>query len=140
MKCGPDGRIWIAVEGHGVYCHDPATSEIKCVMQTRSPLRCLEVDRLAGTIWFSWSGGGLFYTDDGFSSVHPFLLEGEEKVYPEDIISCIHVSAYNKIYLGLEQNGVVELNRATATARSLGLSGGALFVREIVPYSAEEQW
>lgn len=140
MKCGPDGRIWIAVEGHGVYCHDPATSEIKCVMQTRSPLRCLEVDRLAGTIWFSWSGGGLFYTDDGFSSVHPFLLEGEEKVYPEDIISCIHVSAYNKIYLGLEQNGVVELNRATAKARSLGLSGGALFVREIVPYSAEELW
>ncbi|MCM1503337.1 MAG: response regulator [Bacteroidales bacterium] len=140
MKCGTDGRIWIAVEGHGVYRHDPGAASVECVYRTASPLRSIEIDNMAGRIWFSWSGGGLFYTDDGFESVHPFLLDNGDKVYPEDIISCIHVSAYNKIYLGLEQNGVVELNKATARITRLNLSEEPLFVREIVQYSPDELW
>lgn len=140
LKCGPDGMMLAVVEGAGVYRHDPGASGLVSVFRTGSPLRTLEIDSSTGTIWFSWSGDGLFYTDDCFRNVYPFLLSDGSRIYPEDIISAIRIGAFDKIYLGMEENGVVELDKASGIVRKLNLSDKSLFVREIMQYSPDELW
>ena len=140
MAMDPLGRIYVSVEAAGVYRYDPETGEITCRYSTKKPLHTLEIDNATGTVWMSWPGEGLFYTEDDFATVHQFLLPDGNPVYPDDIISCILIGGYNRLYLGLENNGVVLLNKATAQMRKLPLSDGPLFVRQILQFSAEELW
>lgn len=140
IRKGPDDTMWIAVERLGVFRWKHPNNIPVQVLSSRSPIRTLEIDQATGTIWFSWSGNGLFYTNDGFATHSPYLLENGSKIFPEDIISSILISGFNRIYLGLEGNGLVELNRATRKIRQLKLADYRPFVRNIMQYSPEELW
>lgn len=133
-------RIWISVEAVGIYCHDPETGETACMFRSRNPISTMTIDDRTGTIWFSWAADGLYYTDDDFRNVNPYLLNDGRKVYPEDVITFIDVNDYGRIYLGFEKNGMMELDRMTGDIRRIGLSEGPLFVRCILRYSPEELW
>ena len=67
-------------------------------------------------------------------------MNGGDKIYPADIISSILVSAFNRIYLGLEGNGFVELNKATGKITRIPLAEKPPFVRNILQYSPDELW
>ncbi len=134
------GRIWISVEACGIYCHDPATGLTECRYGTRNPVSTMAVDVRTGTVWFSWAAAGLYYTDDDFNTVRPFLLDNGKKVFPEDVITFIEADDYDCLYLGFEKNGVMELDRNTGAIRSIRLSDEPLFVRQILRYSPEELW
>lgn len=140
VRRGMDGIIYVAVEGLGVYCLKKGEDEFCHVLKSASPIRSLEVDHATGTVWFAWSGNGLFYTDDGFRTYSPYLLDDGRRIFPEDIISSILISGFNRVYLGLESNGVIELNRATRVAKKLSLGRKSLFVRSIMQYSQDELW
>ena len=140
IRRGPDDTIWVAVERLGIYCLKKGETELALVLESTSPIRTLEIDHSTGTVWFTWSGNGLFFTDDGFQTYSPYLLNDGSKIFPEDIISSILISGFNRIYLGLERNGVVELNRATHMVRKLSLGENSLFVRNIMQYSPDELW
>ena len=134
------GRIWISVEAYGIYCHDPATGETVCRYHSKKPVNTLTVDNNTGTIWFSWAADGLYYTEDDFASVSPYLLDNGGKVMPEDVITCIYVNGYGKIYIGLERGGAMELDSITGRLGNIWLGPGQLYVREILRYSQEELW
>lgn len=140
LKCANDGTMYAAVERIGVFSRKPDSDGLELVLQTQSPLRCLEIDNSTGTIWFSWSGNGLFFTNDGFRTYKPYLVNGGNKIYPADIISSILVSAFNRIYLGLEGNGLLELNKATGRITRIPLAEKPPFVRNILQYSPDELW
>lgn len=131
VRRGVDGIIYVAVEGLGVYCLKKGEDEFCHVLKSASPIRSLEVDHATGTVWFAWSGNGLFYTDDGFRTYSPYLLDDGRRIFPEDIISSILISGFNRVYLGLESNGVIELNRATRVAQKLSLGRKSLFVTRL---------
>lgn len=134
------GRMWISVESEGVWYSDIKTGSTVCAFETEKPLRSLKPDTQTGRIWFSYSRGGLFYTDDGFKTVNQYLLPDGSKIYPDDVISYIHVSDFNKIYLGLEESGIVELNKSTGEMSWIKLSEHPVFVRYILQHSADELW
>lgn len=140
LKRDRTDRIWISVEAAGVYCHDPATGETACMFRSRNPISTLTIDDRTGTIWFSWAADGLYYTEDDFRNVNPYLLNDGKKVFPEDVITFIDVNDYGRIYLGFEKSGVMELDRRTGEIHRLGLADGPLFVRRILRYSPEELW
>lgn len=135
-----EGRIWISVEACGIYCHDPSTGRTECRYATKNPVSTMAVDGRTGTIWFSWAADGLYYTDDDFITVTPFLLDNGDKVFPEDVITFIEVNDYDRIYLGFEKSGMMELDRTDGRIRRIALSAGPLFVRRILRYSSEELW
>lgn len=142
LDCDHEGRVWIVVEANGVFCHDPQTGKTECAFREMASLRSLRSDK-NGVIWFSGYGGGLFYTEDRFAHVKPFLDADGQPIYPQDIISFICFSDYNKIYLGLEEHGVAEVNRITAEVTRLRLADNPrapLFVRHILHYSPDELW
>ncbi len=142
LECDPQGRVWISVEANGVFRYDPGTGTIENCYRERRALRTLRSDR-NGVIWFSGYGGGLFYTEDGFREVKPFLDAEGGQIYPKDIISFICFSDYNKLYLGLETHGVVEVNLVTSQVTPLRLTddpGTPLFVRYILQYAPDELW
>lgn len=141
LECDAGGRVWIVTETD-VYCWDPGTDRIECRYTPPRALRSLTADK-NGVIWFACYGGGLYYTDDLFRSVSPFLDDRGQEIYPRDIISCICMSDYNRMYLGLEEHGVAEVDLVTRTVSRLRLSdnpAAPLFVRHILPYSADELW
>lgn len=140
IKRGPDGSMWVAIERLGIYRMRKGETELKQVFKSGSPIRSLEVDQSSGTIWFSWSGNGLFYTEDGFKTYLPYCLEDGSRIFPADIISSILISGFNKIYLGLEGNGALELNKATRKIKRLDLGEKSVFVRNMMQYSPEELW
>lgn len=142
LERDPKGCIWITVEANGVFRHDPRTGRTENCYRERRALRTLRSDR-NGVIWFSGYGGGLFYTEDGFREVKPFLDAEGQPIYPKDIISFICFSDYNKLYLGLEAHGVVEVNLVTAQVTRLRLTDDPetpLFVRYILQYAPDELW
>lgn len=142
LQCDAQGRIWIVVEAHGAFCHDPRTGLTECRYRQQRSLRSLRCDA-NGTIWFSGYGGGLFYTEDGFEHVKPFLDAADRPVYPQDIISFICPSDYNLMYLGLEEHGVAEVNLLTHEVTRLPLTedpATPLFVRHILQYAPDELW
>lgn len=140
VEMDPGGRIWVSVEAAGVYCYEPGASEAECRYSTKKPLHTMAIDMKTGVIWFSWPGEGLYYTDDDFASITPFLTTDGDKICPQDIISCIYISDYNRIFLGMEKGGVMALNKATSQLSKLPLSDNALFVRQILQYSSDELW
>ena len=142
LECDRDGRVWIVVENSDIFCCDPQTREVVSRYKPRKPLRSFAVDR-NGVIWFAGYGGGLYYTEDLFRNVKPFLDAGGQEIYPKDIISFICLSDYNGMYLGLEEHGVVKVDLVTGTVTRLRLSDNPdapLFVRHILPYSPDELW
>lgn len=140
LKCSADGTMYAAVERVGVFSQKPDSTDLELVLPTTSPLRCIEIDNSTGTIWFSWSGNGLYFTCDGFKTYKPYLVDGGDRIFPADIISSILVSAFNRIYLGLEGNGLLELNKATGKITRIPLARKPPFVRNILQYSPEELW
>ena len=134
------GRIWISVEAYGIYCHDPATGKTSCRYCSKNPISTLAVDDRTGTVWFAWAAEGLFYTDDGFVNVRPYLLADGSKVVPEDVITFIDVNDFGRIWLGFEKNGVMALNRLEGKIRRIRLDDGPVFVRHILRYAQEELW
>ena len=52
LKCANDGTMYAAVERIGVFSRRPDSDGLELVLQTQSPLRCLEIDNSTGTIWF----------------------------------------------------------------------------------------
>lgn len=142
LDCDREGRVWIVVGNNDVFCYDPHTRLIECRYKPRTTLRSLTTDK-NGVIWFSGYGGGLYWTEDGFEHVKPFLDAGGQEIYPKDIISYICLSDYNRMYLGLEEHGVAEVDLVTKTVTRLRLSDNPdapLFVRHILQYSADELW
>lgn len=138
----PEGRIWIVVEANGIFCHDPRTGVTENRYREKRAIRTLCCDR-RGVIWFAGYGGGLFCTEDGFEHVRPFLTDGGEPILPKDIISYICPSDYNRLYLGLEAHGVVEVDLITARVTPLRLTDDPatpLFVRTILRYAPDELW
>ena len=135
------GNIWIVVEGKGIYCCDHKTGLITCRYDKIKMLRTMKSDN-NGRIWFSCANDGLYYTDDGFNTVHPFLLADGKKILNNDIISSICFGDYNNIYIGFEWNGVMELNLISRKLTKVALKdkGPHLFVRQIVKYNDEELW
>ncbi len=140
IRRGPDGSMWVSVERLGIYCMKKGETELSRVFESTSPIRTFEVDKSTGAVWFAWSGGGLYCTEDSFGSYSPYLLADGSKVFPEDIISSILFSGYNRIYLGLESNGLVEINRSAKTLKKLNLGKPSPFVRNIMQYSQNELW
>ena len=142
LECDKDGYVWIAVEDNGVFCHDPRSGRTECRYRQHRTLRSLRSDK-NGVIWFAGYGGGLFCTKDRFEHVEPFSDDAGQPIYPTDIISFICFSDYNKMYLGLEEHGVVEVNRVTSRISRLRLStdpDAPLFVRHILQYTSDELW
>ncbi len=142
LECDKEGCIWIVVQDNGVFCHDPRSGQTECRYRQHRTLRSLRSDK-NGVIWFAGYGGGLFYTKDRFEHVEPFLDDAGQPIYPTDIISFICFSDYNKMYLGLEEHGVVEVNRVTSQISRLRLSSdpdAPLFVRHILQYASDELW
>ena len=80
LECGPDGCIWIVVEANGVFCYDPEKDSLTCCYQGVSSLCSLKSDD-SGKIWFFELGHGLFYTDDRFQHITPFLDSRNEKMF-----------------------------------------------------------
>lgn len=140
LKCGGNGNIWIIAERAGIYRHYSKEGKTELAYGTDKPLRTLAIDDNSGTIWVSQSGKGLFYTDDEFRNIKTFQPRGNRELFQNDIISHILISDYNKIFLGLERGGLVELNKATGEIKKIGLSDTQLFVRCAVQYSAKELW
>ncbi len=140
MVMDASGLIYVSVEAAGVYCYNPETGEMICKYSTQKPLHTIGIDDVTGTIWVSWPGEGLGYTDDDFATIKEFKLADGSRIYPDDIISFIHIGGYNRLYLGLENNGVALLNKATGKIRKLPLSSKPLFVRQILQYSTDELW
>lgn len=142
LDCDREGRVWIVVENNDVFCYDPQTRQVECRYKPRKTLRSLASDK-NGVIWFAGYGGGLYYTEDRFANVKPFLDADGREIYPKDIISCICLSDYNEMYLGLEEQGVAKLDLVTGTVTRLQLSdnpAAPLFVRHILQYSPDELW
>ena len=140
LKRDSSDRIWISVEAYGIYCYDPAKDKAECRYSSKNPISTLAVDERTGALWFSWASGGLYRTEDDFTTVSPYLLNNGNKVYPEDVITFIDVNDYGRIYIGLEKGGLAELERKTGEIHHVRLANGPLFVRCILKYSPDELW
>lgn len=134
------GKVWISIEAAGIYMYDSRERKTVCRFRTTRPVRTLAVDSITGGIWFSFSADGLYYTEDEFDNVYPFLLDGEKKVFPEDVISCISATDPGKIYIGMEERGLAVIDRDSGRLDLVSLSSGQLFVRQILQYSPDELW
>lgn len=134
------GEIWISVEAAGIYRYDPENRQTVCCYHSSRPVRTIAVDDLTGGLWFSFSADGLYYTGDGFRNVSPFLVNGNNKVFPDDVISCINAQDSHRIYIGMENHGLAVIDRNSGRLEHISLSTGRLFVRQILQYSPDELW
>lgn len=138
LECDNEGRIWIVVDGSGIYCYDPQTKEISCANSNRDHFKILQTDK-NGVIWLVKYSGGLFYSEDRLKTIKVFLPP-EDKLLKDDVISCICFSDYNRLYVGFEKNGVAEVNLLTSQVKKLNLSDKPIFARNLLRYSDEELW
>lgn len=142
LNCDKDGYVWITVDGNGIFCYNPKTKKTTSNYKEKGTLRSLKSDK-NGVIWLSWYGGGLFYSEDKLKTIKPFLSSRKEIIFSHDVISDIYISDYNRLYLGLEENGVVEVNLITSEVKKLKLSDDPnkhIFVRDLLYYSDDELW
>lgn len=147
IKKDKDGLVWIAVERQGVFCYNPKDGSLKNYTLEefpfiRSTVTCLVHDN-GGRLWVGTYGNGLFYTDDGFKTLHPYVAADGREPFANDIIAEMAMGAYNCLYVASVGNGVKELDLASGRVHDLLLvdeHGERIWSRELLSFSDNELW
>lgn len=142
------GHVWLAVESQGLFCYDPNARRLHHYSFDRFPfissnVRCFAFDN-SGSIWIGFYGGGLYYSEDRLQTLHPcFVPDEKEKIYNDDIVTCILPGSHNRLYIGSVKGGVKELNLTSKKLNDLLLAdekGEPLYCRNLLAPSNTELW
>lgn len=141
IEAGENGNILISVDGLGLFSYNPDKNELyNYEFPDKGNVRDFKIDG-TGRIWIALYNG-LYFTDDNFNTLKQYNQKSGKDLQDE-IITKIYLGNFNKIYLGTENNGMMELNLVTQTVRELPLSrnkSNPIFVRSLYPYSDKELW
>jgi len=139
-----NGRIWIAVESHGLYCYDSKIGKVKNhrFSNISSNVTTFNIDK-SGRMWIGFFGNGLYYSKDNLKTIKPFSSPDGKIVFRNDVISKVVYSRFNCLYIGSVKGGLNELNLNTGLIRNLLLTDEnkePIYVRDILTFSNSEFW
>ncbi len=141
IEDGNNGNILISADGLGLFCYDTQSKKLyNYQFPEKGNVRDFKTDA-NGTTWIALFNG-LYFTEDNFNTLKEYDQKSGRNL-KDEIITKIHLGNFNKIYLGTENNGMMELNLLTQNVRKLLLSQSAsdpIFVRSLYPYSDKELW
>ncbi len=139
---GGENKIFLVVDGLGLFVYDIKQQRlVNYTFPNNDSLRDIQIDK-HGTIWLSFYKG-LYFTEDNFKTLNPYISRTGEESFKDEPITAIYSGTSNKMYLGSEKNGLIELDLAARQSRKLALSPIAetpVYVRCLYPYSPEELW
>lgn len=136
------GNIWITVNGQGIFQYDFQAKKLKNKVFSDGK----NVTRLfwdGKRCWVGFWNDNLYYTDDSFETLKPFVTDEGNEVFKGDIINKIMMGPYNRLYIGAAKGGLKEINLSTHQVRTLLLKdekNDDIYVREITHYEGDELW
>ena len=141
------GNVWISVSAQGLFCYNPITDKLREIKIEDYKERLLHASSLLflpdGTAYIALFGGGIFYSNDKFKTMHSFKDPDGNDPFANLLGRQMTLGRYNRLYVGTNKAGLLEIDLSTNKVRSLlqkDENGDALFVREIVEYSDDELW
>lgn len=140
-----NGEVWISVERQGIFRYNLQTKELKNYTLKEFPFITSNVNSAvfdnSETIWVY--GDGLFYTNDEFQTLHPFVSADGRKAFESDPITRILPGAYNCFYVASVGGGIKEINLGSGKVRDLLFTderGERIWCRELMFFSDDELW
>ncbi len=146
IRQDPQGNIWVAVEGTGLYRFEGHDSEPVLFSGEKNPvlasISALVFDQ-SGTIWLGSYGKGLYSSTDGMRTLTPFTEpSGGKEPLKDELITSIIAAPYNNLIIGSLRTGVWSLNLISGRLESLlsrDRNGGAVLCRELLLQSTNRQ-
>lgn len=139
------GDIWITAERQGIFHYNLRTKELRNYTFQNFPfitsnVSCIVFDNKE-TTWIY--GNGLFYSKDGFQTIHPFISSDGNKAFEGDALMKVLLGAYNCLYVASVGGGIKEVNLGSGKVRDLLVSdekGEKIWCRELMFFSDDELW
>lgn len=139
-----DGKegIWIAVNEQGVFYYNLQKDTLtNFIFSERKNVTRLFWE--GNRCWVAFWNDNLYYSDDCFQTLKPFVSATGKEIFKNNIINKIALGSYNHLYVGTSKEGLKEINLNTRQVRALLVKdekGDDIYVREITHYSADELW
>lgn len=134
--------VWIAVNEQGIFYYNSKNETLtNYTFSERKNATRIFWDR--NRCWIGFWNDNLYYSDDCFQTLKPFVSEDGREVFKGDIINKITLGPYNRLYVGAAKGGLKEINLSNDETRSLLLKDenkDDIYVREITQYSDDELW
>lgn len=139
IQADRQGRIWVGVEGAGLYRFD-GPEAVPARFSARENPVLSNVSAIAfdqrEVIWIGSWGKGLYYSEDGLQTILPYTERGSGRAPLQDeLITSIVPAQYNSLIIGSLRSGVWNLNLTSGRLESLlreDSGGGAVRCRELL--------
>ena len=135
-----EGRIWIAVEEQGLFCCHPDSGTLVNYDLRHYPAISTDITSFTfdsnGTLWIGFYGGGLYYSNDGLATLHPY------KGFESEMVTDLVAGTYNRLYVGT-MRGLWELNLTSNRSRCLlgdNAGGADIYCRDLLMVSDDKLW
>jgi ligand-binding sensor domain-containing protein/signal transduction histidine kinase/DNA-binding response OmpR family regulator len=136
---GHKGKIYIAANEQGIFCYDLRSRRLTNYRLPDHPnISGLEISS-TGKIWIGFFGGGLWYSDCGLRTMHPFLTADGEMPFKDNIVSSILESSPHQFYIGSDRQGLalIDTNTKSLIPIQSGYNGKSIFVRALAKRNDE---
>lgn len=119
LMAGRGSYIYISSSNQGLFRYDQKSHKlVNYPMNGYPPVTGLAFGD-GNRIWIGLYGKGLSYTLDNFKSIRPFIGSDGTEVFMGQTICSIVPTEQERMYVGSSSNGIVEVNLADRTVRSL---------------------
>lgn len=142
-----EGNIWISSDEEGLFFYQPETQKLTHLLsRERGDISDNVTQFLLNDNerhWVALYTDNLYYTNDQFKSLTPFITNEGEQPFKGDIINKIVKGDHNCLYIGSAKGGLKEINLTTKKVRDLltvDKQGNPIYVREFIFYSENELW
>lgn len=136
------GGVWIAVNEQGIFYYNIQKAILtNFIFSERNNVTRLFWE--GNRCWVGFWNDNLYYSEDNFQTLKPFVSEMGEEIFKGDIINKITIGSYNRLFIGAAKGGLKEVNLQTRQVRTLLVKdeeGDEVYVREITHYSDNELW
>lgn len=139
IQSDANNDIWISVDYQGLFHYDKQADRLVNVLyrsEQQTPLA--NVTRFwfeEQTCWISLYDDNLYYTDDRFATLLPFIDSDGHSPFKDDIVNTQIAGPHNCWYIG-SANGLTEINKTTGKVKRLL----DCYVRSLCFKSDKELW
>lgn len=118
LFCEHKGNIYISVDRQGLFRYDEKKKTLTELFHPGiTTLTAMAFDA-RGRIWMGTFQGDLYYSDDNFRSFHTYAPAGGVSFRDATILSILPMEA-GHLFVGSDRTGMMELNTAAGTAKSI---------------------
>lgn len=141
LETAENGDVWILTRNN-IFVVRAGTDQAVLAFSS-SDLLLTTIAHDNDRIYLSGSDGGLHYTDDEFATLNDVLDDDGNRMFKDDLVTCILPRQNGRLFLGMQRSGVAVIDPMSHGSRRLDLGVEAstdIFVRSILQNGEEELW